>query len=329
MGFKMKGFNPGKGTNMGNSAFKRERQNPLYVENSDGSRFYPPKPVEKKFDNYGDNLSITDKSYTVMTEGTPSTRKFATTDERHNEATYVIRNENAGYDEYTQGFRTKENIKNDTLYRELESQIDNYNEDPLSLPINSNDFYSDNKNYTSGLNNYYDEKKLDLVKEFDSDIPGLKETMSTPRNKWNNYDKINFRDFRSKVRNLYDDKVNESRSLHNDIGIVHDRGYDVSRLGLNESSYGVSGMPPINETRLKVNDANTELSKQGKLNRVAKSHRDGYFEAIRKGNTVKMDRHIRALMERDPEFLATQPYWKMMNCNQLFLHYLNQSHNAY
>ena len=82
----------------------------------------------------------------------------------------------------------------------------------------------------------------------------------------NNYDKINFRDFRNEVRNLYDDKVNESRSLHNDIGIVHDRGYDVSRLGLNESSYGVSGMPPINETRLKVNDANTELSKKGKLN---------------------------------------------------------------
>ena len=313
MGFKMKGFNPGKGTNMGDSAFKRERRNPLYVENSDGSRFYPPKPEEKKFENYGDNLSVSPRSYTVTTDGTATTRKRANTDERHNEATYVIRNEDAGYDEYTQGFRTKENEKNEILYNNLESEIKDYNKDPLSVPINSHDFYSDNKNYISGLNDYYDEKKVDLAKEFKSDIPGLMETLSTPRSKWNNYDKRNFRDFRNEVRNLYDDKVNESRSLYNDIGIVHDRGYDVSRLGLDESSYGVSGMPPINETRLKVNDANQELLKQGKLNRVAKSHRDGYFEAIKKGNLTKMDRHVRALMERDPEFLATQPYWKMID----------------
>ena len=170
MGFKMKGFNPGKGTSMGNSAFKRERQNPLYVENSDGSRFYPPKPEEKKFENYGDNLSVSPRSYTVTTDGTPTTRKRANTDERHNEATYVIRNEDAGYDEYTQGFHTKESQRNEILYNNLESEIKDYNKDPLSVPINSHDFYSDNKNYISGLNDYYDEKKVDLAKEFKSNF---------------------------------------------------------------------------------------------------------------------------------------------------------------
>ena len=313
MGFKMKGFNPGKGTGMGSSAFKRDAP-PSYVVNSDGSIFYPPPPEEKEFVNYGDNLTVSPRSYSVTTEQTETaTNRPANTDDRHNEATYVIRNESTGYDEYTQGFRTKENEQNEILYNELKPQIKEYNEDIFSIPIDSNDFHINNENYYSGLNNFFEEKQSDLIKEFSPEISGLKRTMSKPRDNWTNADLKTYNDFRRKVQGLYNEKVDESRSLYNDISLIHERGYDTENLGLNESSFGITGEPKINEHRLYVNNINNQLLEQGKINRQAKQSRDKYFEAIEKGNIAAMENQVRKLKKQDPEFLATQPYWKMMD----------------
>ena len=302
MAFKMKGFNPGKGTGMGNG-FSRVELNPNTRDDPNAAEY-----IEWFTNKYGYPPSM----------GNPEGMGGATVD---NETREDIKK------------KKKDSETNEMMFKDLTNRLEEYKDDPLKVEVGPMEAYYPTSKETGkkmkpskGMLKDWIRRNADVL----NDMPGINVELDN-----------NGRIVRATgpLEAKFNEKINEAINIDNDLKMSAEQGYGFNEEQLQD--FGITGMDefgfnpnvfgggdyvttqgldvyapnPQLAGNIERNQANLdEVKRQERAERKFNFAQNSFDRAIRQGNTLSEDSYtVKTLKETDPEYYANvvEPYMNM------------------
>ena len=300
MAFKMKGFNPGKGTGMGNG-FSRVELNPNTRDDPNAAEY-----IEWFTNKYGYPPSM----------GNPEGMGGATVD---NETREDVKQ------------KKKDSETNEMMFEDLTNRLEEYRDDPLKVEVGPMEAYYPTSKETGkkmkppkGMFRDWMRRNADVL----SDMPGVNVELDK-----------NGRIVRATgpLQAMFDKKINEAINIDNDLKMSAEQGYGFNEEQLQD--FGVYGMDefgfnpnvfgggdyvttqgldvyapnPQKAGNIERNQANLdEIKRQENAEQRFNFAKNNLDRSIRQGNTPSRST-IKAIKETDPEYYESvlEPYLNM------------------